>query len=185
MRRFVSAEEERARARLFTQSMRGRHYGRPRRDHGEAMERAQMYVAAMRPIQPVTSSPDHKSSQDPVAGLGRLAILPNEIVMTVLEQSTPRTLTRLLRINKAASTMVRLLPEFAYVRETARGIMERAQGHYLIIMKKLFGILTYRGMRQLLMSKVCEKCDKAGSSFRMVKVKVLCDECNNPTKKII
>ncbi|RYP74529.1 hypothetical protein DL771_003003 [Monosporascus sp. 5C6A] len=109
-----------------------------------------------------------------VAGLGRLASLPNEVVMIVLQHCTIRTLFKLQRVNRATGMMVRLLPNFSHVTNTAKDMLERA------LVKRLIAILTFNGLRHLLTSNTCENCGKGGSSFQITKVKVLCYECRAP-----
>ncbi|RYO78043.1 hypothetical protein DL766_010095 [Monosporascus sp. MC13-8B] len=142
---------------------------------GEAMETAQERPAIVRPPQRLLS-PAVPASVEAVAGLGRLASLPNEVVMMVLQHCTVRTLFKLQRVNRAAAMMVRLLPNFSYVANTAKGMLERA------LVKRLITILTFTGLRHLLMSNTCEKCGKEGSSFLITQVKVLCYECRAPPR---
>ncbi|RYO97597.1 hypothetical protein DL765_011127 [Monosporascus sp. GIB2] len=143
--------------------------------HAEAIEVAQQRPTIVRPPQSLLS-PAVPASAEAVAGLGRLAFLPNEVVMMVLQHCTVRTLFKLQRVNRAVAMMVRLLPNFGYVASTAKGTLERA------LMKTLITILTFTELRHLLMSNTCENCGKGGSSFLITKVKVLCYECRAPPR---
>ncbi|KAK7752960.1 hypothetical protein SLS62_005119 [Diatrype stigma] len=155
------------------------------------MERAQQRAAIIRPLAslPLSSmpaSPDGATSVEPVTGLGRIAIFPNEVVMVVLQQCSLHILSRVRLVNRAFDTMVQLLPDYDYVVNTVRGIMRRATPSYRDILSKLQVILTFRGLRYLLMSRTCEICGgngesgaAAAASLRLAKVKVLCDKCNN------
>lgn len=158
--------------------------------HVDAMERAQQRAAI---IWPLTSLPPSSmptalggaASAGAVTGLGQLAVLPNEIVMVVLQQCSLHTLSRVRLVNRAFDMMVRLLPDYGYIVNTVLGIMRRAVPFYRDILSKLQVILTFRGLRHLLMSRTCEMCggdgksgDAATASFRLAKVKVLCDQCN-------
>ncbi|RYP26985.1 hypothetical protein DL767_007848 [Monosporascus sp. MG133] len=143
--------------------------------HAEAMEVAQQRAAIVRPLQSLLS-PTVPASAEAVAGLGRLAFLPNEVVMIVLQHCTVRTLFRLQRVNRATGMMVRLLPDFSHVKNTAKDMLERA------LVKRLITILTFNELRHLLMSNTCENCGKGGSSFLITKVKVLCYECRAPPR---
>ncbi|KAI0112331.1 hypothetical protein F4776DRAFT_640906 [Hypoxylon sp. NC0597] len=145
-----------------------------------AVEAARQRAAIERPIQ-IISDPPEPISDVPVTGLGHLATLPNEIIMIVFDNCSLRSLLRLERVNKAAKTFVSLLHDIVFVRETAKGIIQRAVPQFRTIMFTILKITTYHGLRQLLATYTCETCGKPGS-FRMVKVKVLCDECNTPRK---
>ncbi len=145
--------------------------------HAEAMEAAQRRAAIIRPLESLPT-PSVPASAEAVTGLGRLAILPNEVVMFVLRYCTLRTLLRFRRVNKAAGMMMRLLPDLAYVKITVEGILARATPIYRTVMTKLMAILTFNGLRHLLMSNKCEKCGKGGGSFQMTRVKVLCGDCH-------
>ncbi|EMR68626.1 putative f-box domain containing protein [Eutypa lata UCREL1] len=140
------------------------------------MERAQRRAAIIRPLASLPTPPV-AASAEAVAGLGRLAVLPNEGVMIVLQHCSLQTLSRARLVNKAFDLMVRLLPDYRYVVHTVGGIMRRARPNYRVVMAKLEAILTFKGLRHLLLSHTCEKCGQGGGSFRLVKVKVLCDEC--------
>ncbi|KAI1134283.1 hypothetical protein F5Y05DRAFT_237194 [Hypoxylon sp. FL0543] len=141
-----------------------------------AVEAGHQRAAAERPLQ-LVSSPIEPISDVPVTGLGRLATLPNEVIMIVFYNCTLRSLLRLERVNRAAKKFVSLLHDIVFVRETAKGIIQRAVPQFRKIMFTVLKITTYHGLRQLLATYTCETCGKPGS-FRMVKVKVLCDECN-------
>ncbi|OTA51966.1 hypothetical protein K449DRAFT_258445 [Hypoxylon sp. EC38] len=145
-----------------------------------AVEAARQRAAIERPLQIIPSQPE-PISDDPITGLGRLAILPNEIIMIVFDNCSLRSLLRLERVNKAAKKFVSLLHDIVFVRETAQGIIQRAVPQFRTIMFTILKITTYHGLRQLLATYTCETCGKPGS-FRMVKVKVLCDECNTSRK---
>ncbi|KAI1406797.1 hypothetical protein F5Y13DRAFT_9473 [Hypoxylon sp. FL1857] len=146
----------------------------------QAVEAARQRAAVERPLRMV-SGPSVPVSDVPVTGLGRLATLPNEIIMIVFDNCSLRSLLRLERVNKAAKKFVSLLHDIVFVRETARGIIQRAAPQFRNIMFTILKITTYHGLRQLLATYTCETCGQPGS-FRMVKVKVLCDECNTPKR---
>lgn len=118
------------------------------------------------------------------AGLGDLDYLPTEVLMIVLEHCTLRTLLRLLRVNRAAHTMVRCLREFNAVADTVKGNKARARGPYPKIWATLVHINTFQGMRQLMMGKTCGKCGNDGVKLRVAKVKVLCDKCDSPSRRL-
>ncbi|OTB04819.1 hypothetical protein M426DRAFT_320403 [Hypoxylon sp. CI-4A] len=141
----------------------------------QAAEAGRQRAAAERPLQLLTNTPNSVSNL-PSAGLGRLAILPNEVIMMILNNCSLRSLIRLERVNKAAKQIANLLYDFPFVKETARGAIQRARPEYRHIMFKILKITTFRGLRQLLTTYDCELCRKPGS-FRMVKVKVLCENC--------
>ncbi|RYP76440.1 hypothetical protein DL770_007232 [Monosporascus sp. CRB-9-2] len=143
--------------------------------HTEVMEVAQQRAAIVRPLQSLLT-PAVPASAEAVAGLGRLAFLPNEVVMMVLQHCTVRTLFKLQRVNRATGMMVRLLPNFSHITNAAKGMLERA------IVKRLIAILTFNRIRHLLMSNTCENCGKGGSSFQITMVKVLCYECRAPPR---
>ncbi|RYP79568.1 hypothetical protein DL769_002878 [Monosporascus sp. CRB-8-3] len=143
--------------------------------HAEAMEVAQQRAKIVRPLESLPN-PAVPAPAEAAAGLGRLAFLPNEVVMMVLQHCTVRTLFRLQRVNRATGMMVRLLPNFSYVTNTAKGMLERA------IMKRLTATLTFTGLRHLLMSSTCENCGKGGCSFQITKLGVLCYECRAPPR---
>ncbi|KAI1104832.1 hypothetical protein F4804DRAFT_306014 [Jackrogersella minutella] len=141
----------------------------------QAAEAGRQRAAAERPLQFVIS-PTESTSDGAVTGLGLLAVLPNEIITMVFDNYTLRSLLRLERVNKAAKVFVRQLRDIAFVRETARGIIQRAVPYYRKFMFTILKITTYRGLCHLFTTYVCETCGKPGS-FRLVKVKVLCDTC--------
>ncbi|RYP43217.1 hypothetical protein DL768_010037 [Monosporascus sp. mg162] len=143
--------------------------------HAEVMEVAQQRAEIVRPLQSLLASAVPVSAEA-VAGLGRLAFLPNEVVMIVLQHCTVRTLFTLQRVNRATGMIVRLLPDFSHVKNTARDMLERA------LVKRLIAILTFSRLRHLLMSNTCENCGKGGSSFLITKIKVLCYECRAPPR---
>ncbi|KAI0596910.1 hypothetical protein F4775DRAFT_562403 [Biscogniauxia sp. FL1348] len=97
--------------------------------------------------------------------------------MLVLAQCTLCTLLALLRVNRGAAELVRLLPRFVFVRETALVTILRASHLYRRFMARILRIVTYEGLRALLTGSECEGCGKAGAGFRMARVKVLCDGC--------
>ncbi|KAI1798663.1 hypothetical protein F4811DRAFT_547685 [Daldinia bambusicola] len=146
-----------------------------------AAEAGRQRAAAVRPIQTITTGPAPLSEVD-VAGLGRLATLPNEIITMVFNNCSLRSLMRLERVNKAARKFVSLLQDIDYIRETARGIIQRAVSHYRKFIFTILKITTYQGLRYLLTTFTCEACGKPGS-FRMIKVKVLCEDCHNSKKQ--
>ncbi|KAI2602498.1 hypothetical protein GGR54DRAFT_644987 [Hypoxylon sp. NC1633] len=148
---------------------------------GQAAEAGYHRAAAQRPLRVITSPPV-PFSDVPVSGFGRLATLPNEVIMVVFGNCSLRTLLRLERVNKAAKTFVSLLPDIVFVRNTAKNIIERAVPHFRKIMFTILKITTYNGLRQLLTTYTCEVCGKPGS-FRMVKVKVLCDGCHSNRRR--
>ncbi|KAI1492206.1 hypothetical protein F5X96DRAFT_407856 [Biscogniauxia mediterranea] len=145
----------------------------------------QHLMAAARPLRPVASPPLPGRSVPAaaaVAGLGRLALLPNETIMLVLAQCTLCTLLALLRVNRAAAELVRLLPRFAFVRETALVTVLRATRLYRRVMARILRIVTYEALRALLTGSECEACGRAGAGFRMARVRVLCDGCYHGRK---
>ncbi|KAI1382893.1 uncharacterized protein F4822DRAFT_422993 [Hypoxylon trugodes] len=142
-----------------------------------AAEAGRQRAAAERPVRPLINS-SRSISDVPTNGLGQLAILPNEIIIVVFDNCTLRSLLRLERVNKAAKDFVNLLHDIEHVRETAKGIVQRAKPHYRKFMLTILKITTYRGLRYLLTNFTCETCGQPGS-FRMVKVKVLCDTCQS------
>ncbi|KAI1631973.1 hypothetical protein F4809DRAFT_657045 [Biscogniauxia mediterranea] len=139
----------------------------------------QHLIAAARPLRPVASPPlpGRSVPAAAVAGLGRLALLPNETIMLVLAQCTLCTLLALLRVNRAAAELVRLLPRFALVRETALVTVLRATRLYRRVMARILRMVTYEALRALLTGSECEACGRAGAGFRMARVRVLCDGC--------
>ncbi|KAK6955273.1 hypothetical protein Daesc_002905 [Daldinia eschscholtzii] len=147
-----------------------------------AAEAGRQRAAAARPLQVITTKPAPLSEAD-VAGLGRLATLPNEIIIMVFDSCSLRSLMRLERVNKAAKKFVSFLQDIDYIRETAKGIVQRAVSHYRKFMFTILKITAYHGLRYLLTTFTCETCGKPGS-FRMIKVKVLCDECQNSKKQL-
>ncbi|KAI1206521.1 uncharacterized protein F4807DRAFT_223301 [Annulohypoxylon truncatum] len=147
-----------------------------------AAEAGRQQAAAARPLR-VIASPPQPVSDVAVAGLGLLDTLPNEVIMIVFENCTLRSLLRLERVNKAARKLVSLLDRIEYIRETTKGIIERAKPPYRQIMFTILKIKTYQGLHDLLTTFICEKCAKPGS-FRIKKVKVLCDSCCSPVRPV-
>ncbi|KAI1453163.1 hypothetical protein F4805DRAFT_444685 [Annulohypoxylon moriforme] len=145
-----------------------------------AAEAGRQQAAAARPLR-VIASPPRPISDVAVAGLGLLDTLPNEVIMIIFSNCTLPSLLRLERVNKAARKFTSLLDRIEYIRETAKGIVERATPSYRRFMFVILKIQTYQGLHHLLTSFICEKCGKPGS-FRMKKVKVLCDVCCSPSK---
>lgn len=141
----------------------------------EAAAAGRQRAAAERPIQMATNQPDSAPTQA-LTGMGKLDKLPNEIISQVVENCTLKTLLRFERVNRVAKEFVSLLRNIVYVRETARGIILRAAPMYRKVMFTILKITTYYGLRRLLTSDVCERCAKPGS-FRILKNKVLCDNC--------
>ncbi|KAF3070738.1 putative f-box domain containing protein [Daldinia childiae] len=148
-----------------------------------AAETGRQRAAAARPLQIITTESETESlSEVDVTGLGRLADLPNEVIMIVFNNCSLRSLLRLERVNKAAKTFVNLLQDIEYIKATAKGIIQRAVPHYRNFMFTILKITTYHGLRYLLTTFTCETCGKPGS-FRMIKVKVLCEDCHCPRKQ--
>ncbi|KAI2611355.1 uncharacterized protein GGS25DRAFT_192405 [Hypoxylon fragiforme] len=141
-----------------------------------AAELGRRRAAAQRPLRVTPNTSDVPNV--PITGLGRLDNLPNEVILLVFTQCNLRSLLRLERVNKAAKKLVALLPGLPFVRSTAKGIIEHATPPFRHIMFTILKITTYCGLRHLLTTYECEVCDEPGS-FRMVKVKVLCDKCNS------
>lgn len=152
------------------------------RRRSQAVEASRQRAALLRPLHLIPNAAE-LPSDEAVAGLGLLAYLPNELIMNILAHCTLHALLRLQQVNKIAREMIQLLPDIAYVSETAKGIMQRAKPAFRHFMSKILRITTYHGLRQLLLSKECESCSKQGGSFRMTRVKVLCDGCYG-TKKV-
>ncbi|KAI0846499.1 hypothetical protein F5Y00DRAFT_243762 [Daldinia vernicosa] len=146
-----------------------------------AAEAGRQRAAAARPLQIITTESEPLAEVD-VTGLGRLANLPNEIIMVVFNNCSLYSLLRLERVNKAAKTFVNLLQDIEYIKATAKGIIQRAVPHYRNFMITILKITTYHGLRYLLTTFTCELCGKPGS-FRMIKVKVLCEDCHSPRKQ--
>ncbi|KAI0891327.1 hypothetical protein F4806DRAFT_309904 [Annulohypoxylon nitens] len=146
----------------------------------QAAEAGRQQAAAARPLRLISGQPE-PISDVAIAGLGLLDTLPNEIIMIVFDNCTLRTLLRLERVNKAAKKFVSLLDRIEYIKETAKGIIQRAKPPYLQIMFTIMKITTYQGLHDLFTTFICEKCRKPGS-FRIKKVKVLCDTCCSPPK---
>ncbi|KAI2468835.1 hypothetical protein F4781DRAFT_396504 [Annulohypoxylon bovei var. microspora] len=140
-----------------------------------AAEAGRQQAAAARPLR-VIAGPPQPISDVAVAGLGLLDTLPNEIIMIILANCTLRSLLRLERVNRAARKLVGMLYRIEYIRETAKGIVERASPPYRQFMFTILKISTHQGLCHLLTTYTCETCGKPGS-FRMKKVKVLCDIC--------
>ncbi|KAK8084084.1 hypothetical protein PG996_002865 [Apiospora saccharicola] len=153
--------------------------------HRAAMYEARLYAAAARSSLEIVSTTtstaprlttannniDGNDSEDTAmmiaaAGLGDLDYLPTEVLMIVLEHCTLRTLLRLLRVNRSANTMVRCLRDFDSIWAT------------------LIRLNTFQGMRQLMMGKTCDKCGDGGAKLRVAKVKVLCDKCESPSRRL-
>lgn len=146
--------------------------------HREAMRAARERTAIERPLQMVPGLDTSAATTEPIRGLGRLAELPNEVVMVVIGHCTPRAVLRLLCVNRAFAAMVKLLPDFEYIFGTAKGIMERAKPAFKKVFSLQLRFLTYNGLRGLLLGRQCESCGGTdGTSFRLNKVKVLCDRC--------
>ncbi|KAI0010065.1 hypothetical protein F4779DRAFT_616945 [Xylariaceae sp. FL0662B] len=143
---------------------------------------ARQRVAILRPLRLIPNAAELPPDET-VAGLGLLEYLPNEVIMVIFGQCTLHALLRVQRVNKIAQEMIQLLPDIAYVKDTVRGIMERAKPRFRQFMSKILRITTYNAIRQLLLSKECESCGGQGGSFRIVRVKVLCDRCFG-TKKV-
>ncbi|KAI0880157.1 uncharacterized protein GGS22DRAFT_175672 [Annulohypoxylon maeteangense] len=142
-----------------------------------AAEVGRQQAAAARPLR--IARPPQPISDVPVAGLGLLDTLPNEVIMIVFNNCTLLSLLRLERVNKAAKKLVGLLDRVGYIKETAKGIVGRAKPPYRQIRFTILKIKTYQGLHDLLTTFICEKCGKPGS-FRIKKVKVLCDICCLP-----
>ncbi|KAK7968709.1 hypothetical protein PG988_007782 [Apiospora saccharicola] len=171
--------------------------------HRAAMYEARLYAAAARSSLEIVSTTtstaprlttannniDGNDSEDTAmmiaaAGLGDLDYLPTEVLMIVLEHCTLRTLLRLLRVNRSANTMVRCLRDFNSVAERIKGNKARARGPYPKIWATLIRLNTFQGMRQLMMGKTCDKCGDGGAKLRVAKVKVLCDKCESPSRRL-
>ncbi|KAI2625396.1 hypothetical protein GGS26DRAFT_200368 [Hypomontagnella submonticulosa] len=142
-----------------------------------AAEAGRIRAAATRPLQ-VWSPPASQPNIAPTS-LGKLARFPNEIVLLILSKCSMRTLLRLERVNNAAKNFVSCLYDIDFVKDTVKGIIERAKAPYRKIMFTILKITMYQGLRRLLTTYTCEMCGKPGS-FRMPKVKVLCDNCTLP-----
>ncbi|KAI1471854.1 uncharacterized protein F4812DRAFT_455956 [Daldinia caldariorum] len=93
-----------------------------------------------------------------------------------------RSLMRLERVNKAAKKFASLLQDIDYIRKTVRGIIQRAVSHYRKFIFTILKITAYHGLRYFLTTFTCETCGKPGS-FRMIKVKVLCEDCHDSKKQ--
>ncbi|KAI8625087.1 hypothetical protein F5Y19DRAFT_451596 [Xylariaceae sp. FL1651] len=119
-------------------------------------------------------------STEAIAGLGRLAILPNEVIMIIFTNCTMRTLLNLLRVNRGSREFVGLLPDFDLVRTTVMLQMERAKPNYQQLLVRIIKITTYAGLRFLTTTRHCETCGGPLASFRVTRVKVLCDGCFSP-----
>ncbi|KAK7941564.1 uncharacterized protein PG986_013951 [Apiospora aurea] len=164
------------------------------RTHRAALYKARIYAAGAHssfeitnaaPLSTTTNTDggDDTNNNNPIeAGLGDLDYLPTELVMIVLEHCTLRTLLRLLRVNHTANAMVCCLRDFDAVADTIQGNKARARGPYPKIWASLMRINTFRGMRQLMLGKTCDKCgSEEGAKLRVAKVKVLCDKCHAPS----
>ncbi|KAI1123058.1 hypothetical protein F5Y10DRAFT_60903 [Nemania abortiva] len=150
----------------------------------EAARRRQSQVAEHHRLvatRPLALGPDlslaQTASTEPVAGLGRLAILPNEVVMLVLAHCTMRALLNLTRVNRGVRELVHLLPDFQCVKSTLVLQLERASPAYQKLLVGVLKITTYRGLHFLTTTHQCEKCNGALASFRATRLKVLCNGC--------
>ena len=166
-------------------------------DHRVSILEARIYAAAIHspfeaasnsnnttiavPGSPTTTSTNTEGGGGPenavLPGLGDLDFLPIEVLMMVLEQCTLRTLLRVLRINRRANAMVHCLRDLDSVADTIRGNKARACGPYLMTWAMLMRSKTFQGLRQLMLSKTCDRCGDKGARLRVAKVKVLCDKC--------
>ncbi|KAI0099126.1 hypothetical protein GGR51DRAFT_401254 [Nemania sp. FL0031] len=117
------------------------------------------------------------TSTDAVAGLGRLAIFPNEVIMLILAHCTMRTLLNLTRVNRGAREFIHLLPDFQYVKSTLMLQLDRASPVYQKLLIGILKITTYNGLRFLTTTRQCEKCNGSLASFRVTRLKVLCNNC--------
>lgn len=116
-------------------------------------------------------------STEAVAGLGRLAVLPNEVVMMILAHCTLRALLNLTLVNRGARELVDLLPDFSCVKSTVMLQLERASPTYQKLLIKVLKITTYTGLHFLTTTHQCEQCGGSLASFRVTRLKVLCDNC--------
>ncbi|KAJ8119598.1 hypothetical protein ONZ43_g3486 [Nemania bipapillata] len=117
------------------------------------------------------------ASTEAVAGLGWLAIFPNEIIMLILANCSMRTLLNLTRVNRSARELVHLLPDFHSVKSTVVLQLERANPTYQKLLVGVLKITTYNGLHFLTTSRQCEKCNGSLARFRVTRLKVLCDGC--------
>ncbi|KAI0412347.1 hypothetical protein F5X98DRAFT_367341 [Xylaria grammica] len=154
--------------------------GAPRQ---EALRRRQSRVATFHRLalsRPLLSGPDFSHvpiSTEAVAGLGGLAALPNEVIMMILAHCTMRALLHLGRVNRGARELVHLLPDFDRVKSTVMLQLERASPPYQQMLIKVLKITTYTGLHFLTTTHQCEKCGGSLASFRVSRLKVLCDDC--------
>ncbi|KAJ8126698.1 hypothetical protein O1611_g6941 [Lasiodiplodia mahajangana] len=116
-------------------------------------------------------------STEAVAGLGWLAIFPNEVIMLILAHCTMRTLLNLTRVNRGAREFVHLLPDFHYVKSTLMLQLDRASPAYQKLLIGILKITTYSGLHFLTTTRQCEKCSGSLASFRVTRLKVLCNDC--------
>jgi hypothetical protein len=166
-------------------------------DYREAVRHYRDVLKLSRPVTLVSYEVD-ETPRFPVTGLGKLAILPNEVIMLILHRCTPCSLMHIMRANKAGHEMVENLPSWAFVMQvrnasrhewlvevasvvdssqTGRGIMSRARPHYQTVLKLLLRVVSFDGLSVLLTSHICEECSKNGSALRMDMAKVLCESC--------
>lgn len=118
-----------------------------------------------------------ETSTEAIAGVGSLAILPNEVVMVILFQCTMRTLLNFTLVNRCFLELVNLLPDFRVVRSSVKLQLERAKPLYQQLLRRILKFTTYAGLRFLIMARECEKCHGTLASFRVSRVQVLCEGC--------
>ncbi|KAI0876146.1 hypothetical protein GGS24DRAFT_254122 [Hypoxylon argillaceum] len=151
--------------------------------NGEAARRRQIQEAthhrliATRPLVLGQDLSLVEVSAEAVAGLGQLAILPNEVIMLILAHCTMRALLNLSRVNRGASEFVHLLPDFHSVKSTVMLQLERASPTYQKLLVGVLKITTYTGLHFLTTARQCEKCSGPLARFRVTRLKVLCDGC--------
>ncbi|KAI3317579.1 hypothetical protein HD806DRAFT_364219 [Xylariaceae sp. AK1471] len=116
-------------------------------------------------------------STEVIAGLGCLAILPNELIMMILSHCTMRTLLSLMRVNRGIREFVNLLPDFHSVKCAIKLQLERASPAYQQLLATILKITTYAGLRYLTTTRICEKCNGPLAKFQVTRLKVLCDGC--------
>ncbi|CAJ2510668.1 Uu.00g062930.m01.CDS01 [Anthostomella pinea] len=119
------------------------------RTRREAVEAAELRIAIARPLS-MRLDATRVISDDAVTGLGKLALLPNEVIMLVFANSTLHSLLRLLRVNRAARQFVRLLPSFADVTSSVKLQMSRAKPPYRRLLATVLKNTTYNALRFLI-----------------------------------